>query len=465
MASVTISERWTGLTVDGKFPLLRWLGGAAGCGVFLTELRDRPAGKAAIKLMSAEAADAENRAAGWAAAWDLEHRNLLRVLEWGRCRFDGADLAYVVTEYAPEVLAEILPERSLSAEETRAVLDPLVGVLEYLHGKGLVHGHVKPANLLAVGDELKLTADHLVRAGAARGAMPVGNYGAPELTRGEVTPAVDVWSLGVTLVEMLTQSRPVRGTSGEPVIPDGVPEPFAGIARACLRVAPADRCSLGEIRARLRREAQAEELEAEKAAVPVAAEALRRAAAASTPARVTDGTDRGRGIGAAGTQASRTWIWVAGVIALVAVLAIAWFLVGSHPKDKGSSREQAAVPAARPAVTPAAVPAVKPGPPVTVKGAVKDRIEADVLRSALDTIYGTVVVEVRVTVGTDGNVSDAVYTIHGPSRYFADAGMKAARQWKFKPAEVNGRAVKSQWLLRFAFTKEAGSVTAREVSP
>ena len=150
---------------------------------------------------------------------------------------------------------------------------------------------------------------------------------------------------------------------------------------------------------------------------------------------------------------------------MVAVLAIAWFLLGSHPKDKRSSKDHAAVPAPRPAVAAAVKPALKAGPPVTVKGAVKERVEANVLRSALETIYGTVVVEVKVTVGLDGNVTDAEYTIHGPSRYFANAGMNAARQWKFKPAEVNGQAVKSQWLLRFAFTKEAGSVTAREVSP
>src|SRR5208337_4472772 len=65
--------------------------------------------------------------------------------------------------------------------------------------------------------------------------------------------ASDVWSLGVTLVEALTQYPPVwdRSTQTEPVVPESIPQPFADIARECLRREPARRCTLGEIKARL----------------------------------------------------------------------------------------------------------------------------------------------------------------------------------------------------------------------
>jgi hypothetical protein len=431
MTSVPIRKDWAGRVVDGRLPLLQWLGGTEGCGVFLTERPGKAGERSVIKLLPAAAADAEHRAAGWDAARELEHLHLLRLYEWGRWQIDGAELAYVVTEYAPEVLGEILPGRVLAAEEARALLEPLVEALDYLHGQGLVHGHVKPANIMAQGEELKLTADHLLRAGAGSGVLPAGEYDAPELAQGVVTPAADVWSLGVTLVEVLTQRRPALGANGEPVVPAEVPEPFGEIARACLQVDAAKRCVLGEIRTWLR------------PAEPVVRQRVEPA--------VAGGRDS--------LQGTRTWIRVVGVLALVTVMAMVWFL-RSHANGNRGARENPVLAAP---VESSSAPAS--GTPVRVRSVVARRVPPEVLRSALETIHGTVRVEVRVTAGTGGKVVQAVFTEHGPSGYFADAAMKAARQWVFRPAEVNGRAVQSVWLLQFGFTRDGSEVTATEVLP
>ena len=53
-----------------------------------------------------------------------------------------------------------------------------------------------------------------------------------------------------------------------------------------------------------------------------------------------------------------------------------------------------------------------------------------------------------------GNVSDATLENGGPSRYFSDLSLKAARQWVFTPPEVNGRTVPSDWVIQFHFTKK-----------
>ena len=45
------------------------------------------------------------------------------------------------------------------------MLESVLDVLAYLHGKGFVHGHIKPANIMASGDELKVSSDGLRRAG------------------------------------------------------------------------------------------------------------------------------------------------------------------------------------------------------------------------------------------------------------------------------------------------------------
>ncbi len=76
---------------------------------------------------------------------------------------------------------------------------------------------------------------------------------APETEYGPIGPASDVWSLGATLVEVLTKYPPQwnRTRTAEPTVPESMPEPFASIARKCLRSDPARRITLDEIAARL----------------------------------------------------------------------------------------------------------------------------------------------------------------------------------------------------------------------
>ena len=70
-------------------------------------------------------------------------------------------LVYSVTEFAEEVLSEIIPERPLSPRETQEMLSPVLDALIYLHGKGFVHGHLKPSNIMVVGNQLKISGDGL----------------------------------------------------------------------------------------------------------------------------------------------------------------------------------------------------------------------------------------------------------------------------------------------------------------
>src|SRR5215831_9653823 len=144
MDAVAIRGEWVGQVIDGRFPLLEWLGGSNGNGVFLTEISGSSSQKAAIKLVPASAR-AEDRFAGWKSAASLSHPHLLRILHFGRAEIDGTRLVYIVTDFADELLSEIIPERPLSAEETREMLRPILDTLDYLHGKGFVHGHLKPA--------------------------------------------------------------------------------------------------------------------------------------------------------------------------------------------------------------------------------------------------------------------------------------------------------------------------------
>src|ERR1700692_3912172 len=157
----TMSEawkQWQGQVVDGKFPLRQFLGGSEYSAVFATE-RGEPTQKGAIKFIQVNEAAAELQLARWKRAAQLSHRHLLRVFDSGRCRLGDFDLLYLVMEYAEENLAQFLPQRPLTPAEARHVLAPTLEGLAYLHAEGLIHGHLRPSNIMAIEDCLKLSAD------------------------------------------------------------------------------------------------------------------------------------------------------------------------------------------------------------------------------------------------------------------------------------------------------------------
>ena len=235
MSSAEVWKTWEGRVIDGKFPLRKWLGGSEHSAVFLTERQGQGSEKAALKLIPADAGDADRQLARWRAAAQLSHPHLIRIFDTGRC---GQTLLYAVMEYAEEDLSQILPQRSLTSPEVADMLPPLLAALSYLHAKGFVHGRIRPSNVLAVGDQLKLSSDQIAAATDARSRkMQRDVYDAPETAAGIFWPASDLWSVGATLVQALLQSAPFsgEGSQGDPGLPKTLPEPFRGIAHECLR--------------------------------------------------------------------------------------------------------------------------------------------------------------------------------------------------------------------------------------
>ncbi|HEY2469049.1 MAG TPA: TonB family protein [Terracidiphilus sp.] len=250
-----VCEGWEGSTIDGKFPLLEWLGGWADRCVFLTVRQGTQ--RANIKLILASGGDAEAHLANWVAAKAQSHLSLTQLMETGRSTIHGADVVYLVTEKADAFLSGIIPRKALNGSEVKAIFDPVVDALSYLHEKGLAHGSVKPANIVRVGEQWKLGADEMEGSGefAKTGRKPDG-YDAPEVAEGKITPAADIWSLGIIAVEAFAQKVPVwdRDAKADLGVPVWVmPEPFREMARGCLRWEPADRISIADVRALLTR--------------------------------------------------------------------------------------------------------------------------------------------------------------------------------------------------------------------
>jgi TonB family protein len=247
-------KQFEGQIVDDEFPLEQVLASSEHSAVFLTQHGDSQLQKAAIKLIHAEPATAELLLSRWRLAAQLSHPNLLRLLDFGRCCLEDTNFLYVVMEFAEEDLSQILPQRALTPAEARDMLHPVLDVLVYLHGKGLIHGHLKPSHILASSDQLKLSSDTL--SSIAEPRAPIARpspYNAPEAATSGLSTASDVWSLGMTLVEALTQRAPVVSpeAKSDPVIPDALPQPFLDIARHALLHDPKRRWTTAEIAARL----------------------------------------------------------------------------------------------------------------------------------------------------------------------------------------------------------------------
>lgn len=467
-------EEWEGRTVDGKYLLGNYLGGSEASAVFRTRIANagakQDAADAAIKLVCAGGAAAESYLRHWQAASELTHPNLIRILAVGDARLDAIDLVYAVEELAEENLAQILPERALTAEEAGGTLGPVLAALGYVHGKGLVHGRIRPSNILASGDQVKLSSDTLSKAGEIPAAVTA--YDAPEVLAEGLSPASDVWSLGITLVEVLTQRVPswdaARMELSTPGIGKNVPEPFRGIEQCCLQVDPAKRCGLREIANRLEgwklddRKVESPKLDGPKLAARAESD---RPQSERLPAPVFAATAAFPKKAAKGPY----------VLVLVAALLVALFFIvrpkpSTAPADsQSSSTQSASTPIAaqqslRPSsaspspalpATPTAALEQKLGPNTGQKAGaggqeILERVTPVVSAGAQRSIRGTIKVRVRVDVDAAGNVTRAKLKEGRGKRYFARASVQAAQGWKFAPAQD---ATRREWVLSFLFNR------------
>src|SRR5579872_1427512 len=257
MNAAVAQELWKGQIIDGKFPLLEWLGGSTHSAVFRTQLPAPSTQPAAIKLIRADRPDAAQQIARWRELVTLSHPNLLHVFHAGHCQMSGAPWLYVAVEYAEENVDQVLPVRPLSITEVGDLLPPVLDALAFLHSKNFVHARIKPSNICAVKNQLKLSVDSVHPITQAFKPAFLTAYDAPECEVGNLSPAADIWSLGMTVVAAFDQ-RPLtwsRTNTLDPVVPKSVPAPYGQIARECLRMNPAERCSLTQIKDLMRQEA------------------------------------------------------------------------------------------------------------------------------------------------------------------------------------------------------------------
>jgi serine/threonine protein kinase len=242
-------KKFEGHVLNDKFPLQKLLGSTSHSAVFLTQSPPPQPKTLAIKFINS-LAKADFQTSLLLSASKLRHPSLLRVLPGGHCQLAGTDLVFALMEYAEEDLGQVLPYRPLGEKEAREILGLLLDALSHIHSKGFAHTHIKPSNIMAIDGQLKLSSDTALTLGESRAAYrPVDAYDAPEAATARAARSSDIWSLGVTLVEVLTQHTPVSSpqSQAEPMVPSTIPQPFLDIARHCLRRDPGLRWTTAQI--------------------------------------------------------------------------------------------------------------------------------------------------------------------------------------------------------------------------
>ncbi|MDX2093443.1 MAG: sigma 54-interacting transcriptional regulator [Kofleriaceae bacterium] len=171
----------------------------------------------------------------------LRHPSLPKVFEVGRTRAAIDDLAagapYFVAEWIDGARSDGTAWSGDLGPRVWALLADLAGALAVIHAAGLVHGDVSPSNVLVEAERAVLVDLGLAATGGARGTPA---YMAPEALAGNVEPRSDLYSLGATVIRLVS-GRPLfeGATLGElaarilagaaPRALPGVPAPLADL--------------------------------------------------------------------------------------------------------------------------------------------------------------------------------------------------------------------------------------------
>jgi eukaryotic-like serine/threonine-protein kinase len=193
----------------------------------------------------------------------LDHPNVVRLLDAG----SREGVPYLVMELirGPSLRALLDERGSLPAHEVARFGGEVAAALRHAHDRGMIHRDVKPANILFDAEDRARLADFgIVRLAGASALTATGvavgtaAYVAPEQLEDPdaVSPATDVYSLGLVVLESLTGQQTFRGSATEaafvrlsrdPEVPEDLPVRWRRLLRAMTARDPRNRPDLAQL--------------------------------------------------------------------------------------------------------------------------------------------------------------------------------------------------------------------------
>jgi serine/threonine protein kinase len=239
--------------------------------------RDEHIGRSvAIKLLNAGTAiDLQRYQAELDVLAGLNHHGLVSIVDAGVDDSVAEDpRPFLVMQLVPGITLErTLRERRLRSRQIAEITIDIAEALEYVHRSGLIHRDVTPSNIMIVnyGTESSRERAMLTDFGLAieTSGVPAGErsagtaaYVSPEQALNEpLTPATDIYSLGLVALQCFTNQIEYPGTVLEslterlrrdPAIPDALPEPWPAMLRQMTDRVPASRPVAEEVAAAAR---------------------------------------------------------------------------------------------------------------------------------------------------------------------------------------------------------------------
>jgi len=268
-----------GKVFDGRYRLEAQLG-RGGMGVVYRAVQIAMGKVVAVKVLRGELATHREAARRFhreaKAASLLSHPHTVRVFDFGQTR--ERELFMVMEYLEGRTLGSVLGElRRLPVDRAAAIIGEVAEALLEAHGKGLVHRDLKPDNVILLDlpghpdfvkvldfGIAKLLTDSGQGSDVTRTGAVVGtpSYMAPEQIQGSraISPAQDIYALGVVLYEALAGVPPFRGDTPlevvlahvnqpAPELPDDVDAPgdVRALLRAMLAKDPVERPAAREV--------------------------------------------------------------------------------------------------------------------------------------------------------------------------------------------------------------------------
>lgn len=191
----------------------------------------------------------------------LDHPCIPRYLDdfsWGEGKHRAL---YIVQELVEGVtLAEEMTTRRYDEDDVLEILDGLLPILAYLHGRAppVIHRDLKPGNVMRTEDGRLMLIDFgsvrdVVRDPVRGGSTVTGTFGymAPEQFRGDAVPATDYYALGALIMSLASRREPAMV---EDISALSMPKRIENLVRALLDHEPSKRPSTpADVRAAMHR--------------------------------------------------------------------------------------------------------------------------------------------------------------------------------------------------------------------